>query len=569
MRNFLEKFLLLLCLTGLALWLIPKIEQHAELIDQRMTVNDDARAQIPPLYRIEDENLFSNDLITQYYSDVTLPLGLQAIYRFLNPFLSVDTISRILPYLGLLLLIATLSTSAYKLAGKYAAFLTAITILATDVFLNRMIGGTPRSLGYPLLGLLIYGLVSRSQLTMIIATVFGLMCYPVVGVLGFVTTVVAMFFPERLGGLSHRFGLNQLNFKFLFLLVIVSGLIIAPSLMRQEQYGRKIGYKQSETFPELGKGGRYGRGENPPYRSTLSMAQAHTANLFFGLYHDRTSKGAATGFILSSIFLLTGVVSLLLGISGKVAGLARLGSFVPFILALVICHIAAIWSEPLLLWPARYPTYGFPVLFAAFYPAALMLLVSACARDKFLLLPLDLRQGLVAIVFIAIIYPLAPDLYPNNFGYNKNLKGAERIYAFLARQPKDSLVAGWPKSIINNVPMRSKLPVFLSYETHQVLQEDYILQMRIRMEVLIYAYFAIDDEPLRLLNRKFGVKYLIVDKRDLRNRPPKYFKPFGKIIERVYPRMREFGSRVMMLRGQAVVAQGPYFVLDLDRFYKP
>ena len=87
---------------------------------------------------------------------------------------------------------------------------------------------------------------------------------------------------------------------------------------------------------------------------------------------------------------------------------------------------------------------------------------------------------------------------------------------------------------MDNVPYLSRRNVFLTYETHQVMHLEYMQEMRTRMTALIDAYLGQDIQPLLDLNKRFGVEYLLVDKRHFTKgsplNPPRYFAPFRERI---------------------------------------
>ena len=119
-------------------------------------------------------------------------------------------------------------------------------------------------------------------------------------------------------------------------------------------------------------------------------------------------------------------------------------------------------------------------------------------------------------------------------GYTVRVASHRPLYSFIATLPPDSVIAGWPLGIMDNVPYLGRRNAFLTYETHQVLHMEYMQEMRKRMTALIDAYLGQDIQPLLDLNKRFGVDYLLVDKRHFAKgsslNPPWYVAPFREQI---------------------------------------
>jgi hypothetical protein len=153
----------------------------------------------------------------------------------------------------------------------------------------------------------------------------------------------------------------------------------------------------------------------------------------------------------------------------------------------------------------------------------------------------------------------------SNVGLTVNLRPDQALFDAVAKLPPNSMVAGWPRGIMNAVAYASRRPTLLTLEVHQAFHAGYIQEMRRRMYALIEAYFATTPEPILRLERDFGVTHLLIQRSHYGRKPPGYFRPFGDPIKAA----REAGHERYLLPELAasagVFSRGDYVLLDLSK----
>jgi hypothetical protein len=144
---------------------------------------------------------------------------------------------------------------------------------------------------------------------------------------------------------------------------------------------------------------------------------------------------------------------------------------------------------------------------------------------------------------------------------------AEReMYQRLAALPPNSLIAGWPEGVMDNVPWLCRRSVLLNRESHEAIHQDYADEMRRRMKALVAAYFATSLEPLARLRAEWGVTHLLVQLSHYEEVPPCYFEPFTPEIQAAHAALRERGSEVRRQTDRCAVYRNKNIVLlDLTR----
>ncbi len=174
----------LMAVLSLAAIDVPSLVEHLRLVADPLVFNDDTRIQIWPFLRDYDPALFRGDYIADYTGRTLVPFGFASLYRAFALLFDPRAVATVLPYLTLLATVAAIAASATRLAGPAAGFAAALLCLSADIFLNRMMGGLPRAFGYPLVALVMLGLIHGRPLWIAAATIGGGALYYVAGLRG-------------------------------------------------------------------------------------------------------------------------------------------------------------------------------------------------------------------------------------------------------------------------------------------------------------------------------------------------------------------------------------------------
>lgn len=521
---------------------------------------DDARAQIAPFY----ESL-KIDYIAQYYRDAFSPPGWRILFDGASTFLDPLHFGNFLGYFlwGVMLLL--LGVSAHTLGGIGAVFGVLLLAIPSPIFFDRMMGGLPRAFAFPAIALGIYAALNRKYRLLFWNVPISALFYPVNGIfLGIFFCFVT--FTRKNISVGAR--------SFLALLVWATlALSFVPQYLAGKNYGERLTYADVDRFPEVGTHGRFGGAENPPYPSMLSGIQSYSKVTFMPREHPHLEEFVGLwkklprkifgkirrwksyllyGLLASCVIYLvsqrkiesrdseTGVRILLL-----------------FLASVAVAYQASVLAAPYLFHPQRYLVFTLPIGLLLLVTTA----VSHCSRRIS-------SKPLFGIILFLCIHLLIGGYGKNSIGFMEIKPPTHAFLRQLQILPKDSLLAGWPTGVVNNIPLITQRKVLLSYETHQVFHERYVQEMRERMHATVEAYFSPDESGIVTLKEKYGVTHFIIDRRlfDPRNEDAKhratYFEPFSELI-REKNQFAKSSWLYTVPQSRCIVSHGPLCVIAL------
>lgn len=538
---------------------------------QPYRLNGDAQQQIYPFYRYLADNPFGSDYIAGYYL-ASYPLGYKSLF-LIGSWLGVDpaALSRSLPHLLWLLTVLGLGAAARPLGGKLGAFCAMALALGSDLYLSRIQGGLPRSFGFPTVALALAGL-AYGRVGLCVAGVWlGALFYPVAGVLSGLSLAALLLLPERTGfsvsGYSWRRRLLTLGAT-----ALVAVALMLPSAIGTSRFGAIVRPDDVTQYPEAGPGGRYTSESRAPFPGFFASVPRPAEAALFGA--REAWSPAARAWLLDAkkpqqrwsseryrqtilgIFLLTlaGAVGLIVR-EPAARRVALLG------LAAGVGYVVSRILVPYVYLPERYVAYSVPLLatlvvstgVAGFFGAAF-----ARGWRRWT------KWAAVSAAGGALLVLLAGRV-SGNIGLTVNLRPDQPLFDAIAKLPADSVVAGWPRGIMNAVAYASRRPVLLTLETHQAFHAGYLDEMRRRMYALIDAYFATAPEPILRLTRDFGVTHLLIQRSHYNRRVPTYFRPFGDAIKAARAAGRERYLLPKLAASAGVFSRGDYVLLDLSK----
>jgi len=534
-------------------------------------LNGDAQQQIYPFYRYIEPNAFGSDYIAEYYL-ASYPLGYKSLY-LVGVWLGVDpaALSRSLPHLLWLCSVIALGAAARALGGKLGAFVAMALALGSNLYLSRIQGGLPRSFGFPIIALALAGLAYARVGLCIAAVWLGALFYPVAGLLSGLSLGGLLLLPERTGCSVSGYSWRRRSLT-LGGTALVAVALLLPSAIGTSRYGRAVRPHDVPEYPEAGPGGRYSSESRAPFAGFFeSLPGPAQAALLGG---DEAWSPAARKWLLGGEkarerqsseryrYTLLGIFAIAL--AGAVGLLVREPAARRVALlgvAAAVGHTVARWVVPYAYLPERYVAYAVPLLAT--------LLVSTAAAGFFGARFAEgwrrwVKWAAVAGAGAALLVLLAGRV-SGNVGLTVNLRKDKKLYSAIAKLPPSTLVAGWPRGIMNAIAYGSRRPTLLSHEVHQAFHAGYIEEMRRRMYALIDAYFATSPEPILRLEREFGVTHLLIQRSHYGRTPPAYFKPFGVAAVAAHAAGRKRYLLPKLAASAAVFSRGDYMLLDLSK----
>ena len=106
---------------------------------------------------------------------------------------------------------------------------------------------------------------------------------------------------------------------------------------------------------------------------------------------------------------------------------------------------------------------------------------------------------------------------PNNYAGYVNEGASSDIYDAINEIDENSLIAGWPNDIVDNVAYLCNRRVYLSHEVHKVFHEKYIIEMRRRFNLFLSAYFSRESHELKTLMENERITHIVVNKNHFNN----------------------------------------------------
>jgi hypothetical protein len=544
--------------------------QHVRNSADPMRFNQDVRQQIYPFFASYDSPQFANDYIAEYYRDC-IPLGFRALYGLGGYLVDPSTIAKIVPYVLLAIVIGAVAAAARSFAGYAGALFAGSLVLANNAFFDRIVGGLPRSFGYPLaacaVALLVHGKVRALGVLVCIGAAF----YPAGAMPGGIALALLLFvLPARDRGEAADWSLARRT-RTLLAVGGLSALILLPTVIASRSYGRILKGQDVTAYPEMGPGGRYVDFDRMPFLSFPDDA-VRAAKYMFGAAgqpfvpaaaawtksKDNTFRDNGGQFLMEVITALLAAGCLVLVIDRSDARRLLI-----FVAAAWSGHVIARLIAPNFYLPQRYAVYPVPVLLTVLLPACAVALASGVklASER---RAVWVRSLAVAAVALFVLIPFG--------GFGDGIKGLDLevrakdkpLYAFLARLPQDSLIAGWPEDL-NNVPYVSRRRPLITFEVHQAFHQDFTDEMRRRMRMTIDAYYAADAAPLVRLRDELKVTHFVVRREHLL-KPARYFKPFGEWSEKAFKKTASQGFELARrITAGPVYADATYVVLDLKK----
>jgi hypothetical protein len=176
------------------------------------------------------------------------------------------------------------------------------------------------------------------------------------------------------------------------------------------------------------------------------------------------------------------------------------------------------------------------------------------------------KRGSSAIAFAAggAVFVSLGWLHPTVRGL-PSASGHLALFRFIRTLPADSVIAGWPRGIINQIPLFTARSVLLFEEGHQIFHRDCLEELRRRTRSIIHLYAATDAAPLAELQNDYKVTHLLLDKRHLDKAPP-YFAPFDEEMKAARAAVDGKTLFLAELANTAAVYQtGNFVLMDLTK----
>ena len=167
-----NKDLIILIIVGL----IFSIALQSIAFTSKYIVNDDVRTALFPISKLNDHELFPDDLLEKYITEKGSTKPLILFYALIDKFTDYILITKILPIILFILSLILFYLTAKQFLNNTASFISTVIYLYFAWTLQLFSGGTSRAFAMPLIAIFLYFFMKDKTLpaliTIIISSLF-------------------------------------------------------------------------------------------------------------------------------------------------------------------------------------------------------------------------------------------------------------------------------------------------------------------------------------------------------------------------------------------------------------
>ena len=502
-----QVFWLSLSLTFAAIYAYPALQ---EALSHDYIVQDDARQHVFWMRRFLDSQLFSGDLIADYFQSVA-PWGYATFYRLFAT-VGVDpmTFSKILPLgLGLVATAYCFGITLQLLPVPVAGFIASLLLNQNLWMRDDLVSATPVAFVYPLFLAFLYYWLRRLLLPTLVAIALLGVFYPQC------VFIVAGLLIVQLGRWEQgRFRLSPVRSDYWFCGwgLGVAFLVLLPYLNPSE-FGSVITVTQARKLSAFSAEGWSSFFNDDPWNYWVcgkrsGMLPREWCRLMAKYSILLVPPQVWVSFSLPFLLNYPSRFPLVKRVSGGIRLLPQMllvsmGMFAAAHLFLFKLHL-----------PNRYTEHSLRILVALAAALALTILLDTGLRVAQTkgkpLLGVGFTGGLAAIL---LVYPslLQANDYP--FPIRRYTVGdVPELYEFLQQQPKDTLIASLAEEA-NSLPTFAQRSILVGGEGYALPYHlDYYQEIYQRTVDLIEAHYSLDEGMVQDFIRRYGVDLWLVER---------------------------------------------------------
>ncbi|OKH18327.1 hypothetical protein [[Limnothrix rosea] IAM M-220] len=446
-------------------------------------IQDDARQHIFWMARFLDPALFPNDLIADYYQNIS-PQGVKFIYWVLakvsfNPI----TVSHYIPILlGILTSFTAYLFCLEILNIPLAGFLSSIALNQNLWMQDGLSSGTAKAFLIPIFILFLWGVIRKSFVFSWLGIILLGLFYPsFVLVASGVLTLRCFQIQNKRIKINHDKSDLQLNIIGLF----IAFFVLLPLALSSSEFEPVITLAQAQQLPEFEAGGR--------------------TSFFQHTVWDYVFNGSRTGIRITSALIpniayLTLVLPIVLVFKHKFK-LSKEINNLSITFQLIISGFTLFILAHLLLFklylPSRYTLHTLRFAITLLSGVTFVIVI----QKFFLILKnrsvvfFKVSPILVSLIlgFLILVEPVIDQDFPVT-GYHYGQYS--QLYSFLEKTSKDTVIVS-VVSEVNNIPSFTNRSVFIGEEYGIPYHTGYYNRFRQRAKDTIAAHFTTDLKELQ------------------------------------------------------------------------
>lgn len=483
---------------SLAFALVYGLMVWQQAFSAEFVVQDDARQHVFWMQRFVDPALFPQDLIADYFQSVA-PIGYTWLYRAaawvgISPLL----LSKLLPMgLGLLTTIACFGVVLMFFPVPAAAFVSSLLLNQVLWMQDDLVSATPRAFVYPLLVGFCYFLLRRSLWPCVILILLQGWFYPQSV---FLSAGLLLLQLIRWQGWRPRLSRSSDDYWFCGIGLAAAVAVMLPYALEISKFGPVITVSEAQQMPEFQRGGRSDF-------FTHKVLKFWIEGLRSGLlpYISRLPELLFAAFLLPVMLRFRRVFPLTERLQPAII-------LIPQLLAVSLFWFLAAHALLFRLHlPSRYTQHSLRLILCWMTGMAIVIGLDGLRRwairtGQWAKGVAILGFGLVAAALL--FYPS----YTPEFPRNSYFVGTQPdLYAFLARQPPDTLVVSLSEEA-NNLPSFTQRSVFVAQEYAIPYHMGYYRPFQQRAIDLIEAQYSPGLPKLKRFIRATGSDFWLLDR---------------------------------------------------------
>jgi hypothetical protein len=505
-----QDVVLLAVSAGLALlvYTIPSGDYILATLRPDVVASGDLHQQAWSFFRGTGPGSMPADYISEYMREAVMPPGFVAIVDYAGNFVDPDLVIRAVSLGCLFFALLFIFVSALSISSATAAICSLILAISIDPIIDLTAGGLPRAAGMALLCLGMLGMFSRkSWITLLAALLSSLFYYSAMA-------LILVFAVMQIGVSRTRFGQPERAPPVLTALwagvIALTALIAMVGILRGGSYGPLV-VAGDPNWPEADYGGRFVDDEVFGYRQLGRDAYDIAARAMIGIWRIRPFMDMPQNLreALSLItFAAVGGWNIVAAARGNRASLTILAITGAAIAVYALAYIAL----PYLYVPGRF-------LYLVASPLAVIALpFTAWSAFRWR------RTACVMATFVTVALLGGVPQQRAPIGEDR-----KEVFAFVSTLPSTATLAGWPRSIVEEIPLMTRRRIVVGEEMSLAWHRDYMAETRERTLAVLAAWLSIGSDAWLKLQRDFGATHVIVEK----HRPLEslsYYRPYDQII---------------------------------------
>ena len=516
--------------------------------------NDDTRTSTFPFWAMHDD-LFKGDYIAQAMESFN-PWLIKVLYYCLTLKIDLLIVTKILQISA----IAWGSFHVFQIGRRRAGGLGGLFALYLALHTLEMLygsaGGLPRSFGMPALLMCMDGIDRNSRIQAGSGTILGFSLYPPAGLIALVT--FSLWYLSR--ELKNKKNLRNIRKEIISISIVTIFCFISLSPMLfsdHKEIGSLYSFEQASSMPEFYMGGRQCVAPLPTLQDAIAKVLRTLAE---------TSDDSPVPYIKHFNDNNKKVVFLLFLFITPILALFQITRF-PFtalylaVVGIILFGIAKLFAFQLYS-PDRMIRFSFVCAYLVLMSSSYTVIGGELYRGN--------MRKIAAFLVCAAFIGFQGITFKGPIGLTVDAHKESHLFQVLQKLPKNTLFAGHPLRM-NNIPLWGKRSILISYETSQPWFDKSWERMKQRTYDNFAAYYADKKDPLKVLEQKYGVDYMLIHEDDISSSyisHCKYFKPFTKQLDNLCKKPYEDLIWRKATSGSIEAIASGYMVINLSKFLK-